>query len=105
MTQEQAKVALKQLTGRENPYNTLSAMIGAKNFGITGNAIVFLFKMWSKANICRLELDEGLDLYNLIFLKLNKKTFSLDEKARFDGIYGDQLKEIFQETTGLRLSL
>ena len=105
MNEFQSKIALKQLTGRDNPMNTLKAMIGASGFSLQGNAVLFMFKMFRKANVCRLELDEGADVYNLIFQKLNKTTYNLDTILRFDGLYADQLKETFETTTGLRLSL
>lgn len=102
MTKEQAIIALQQLSGRSNPMNSLKAMIGASNFSV-GSDVRFAFKMFRKANICAIELDETLDLYNLKFIKFNKKTYNLDIVKSFDGVYSDQLTELFENFTGLTL--
>ena len=104
MTREQANIALVQLTGRHNPMNTLAAMIGAKNFVVGSLGVSFRFKMCRKANGCRIELDEGLDLYNLVFLKCSPKR-GYNEVKVINGVYCDQLKPIFEEFTGLRVTL
>lgn len=104
MNSEQATIALKQLTGRNNPLNTLKAMIGAQNIGLTSEgAITFKFKMYSKANVFSLFLDEGLDTYTMVFSKI--RGYEMKEVKRVDMLYFDDLKRVFEETTGLRLSL
>jgi len=103
MNLEQAKVALESLTTKSNPFNTLKAMIGASGFCLVDKAVCFKFKMCRFSNYFRLELDEGHDLYNMVFMKI--KRFDIVAVRRFDGIYADQLKEIFERETGLRLNL
>jgi len=102
MTKEQAIIALQQLSGRSNPMNSLTAMIGAYNFSV-GNDVRFIFKMFRKANICAIELNEVLDLYTLKFIKFNKKTYNFDIVKSFEGVYFDQLTELFEMYTGLTL--
>lgn len=94
-----AKLVLKQLTGRNNPINTLVAMIGASNFVSGGNDISFKFKMCRKANILKIEYDSGSDMYNMVFYRNGS------EVKRFDQVFNDGMKEIFERFTGLRLNL
>lgn len=105
MDKQEAIICLQQLTGRMNPVNTLKAMIGATNFGIGPQGVTFTFKMFRQAPICRIELDRGADLYNMVFFKLDKKTWELKEMFRFDGLYNDGLRPCFERTTGLRTAL
>lgn len=105
MDKEEATICLKQLTGRDNPFNTLKAMIGAANFSLDDSGIAFTFKMFRQAPICRIELDRGADLYNMVFLKVDKKTWDHKEVFRFDGITCDDLRSCFERTTGLSVSL
>jgi len=104
MTQEQkmsiANTAINQLaesTGK------LIAMTGANTFIIGNNGeITFKFKMCRKANYCRIKLN-GKDLYDMEFLKITPK-FSKTIKV-YDDIYNDMLKPLFEEFTGLCLSM
>jgi hypothetical protein len=52
----------------------------------------------------RIEYDEARDLYNFVFLKFSMKT-GLKELERSNGVYCDQLREIFTRYTGLYTSL
>jgi len=103
MTPEQAKTTLIHLTRRQNPMNTLKAMIGASNFSIFENKVAFKFKMFSKANYCTIELDEIQDLYNMVFTKI--RGFQFKEHKRIAGICWEDLKGIFERETGLFLNL
>jgi hypothetical protein len=102
MNGEQAIVILQQLSRRNNPMNSLKALIGASNFSV-GSDVRFAFKMFRKANICSIELDESLDLYNMKFSKFNRKTYTFDIVKSFSGVYADQLTELFENFTGLTL--
>jgi hypothetical protein len=100
-------------------FGRLQAMLGAKAISITDNSFTFSFKMFRKANEFKIELDEGLDLYNCYFIKTRKYTTNdfmkgiqpNDKKfepvivKEIKGIYCDQVKEFFENTTGLRTSL
>ena len=90
----------------------LKAMISAKDFVRDGeNKIAFKFSGCRKANYCRVSLVLGSDTYSVELIKigrLNKKTWKFSENVthkEFTGIYGDQLKELFERHTGLLLSL
>lgn len=104
MNKEQADTAISQLTmNTRNPYGALRLMIGAENFGYGKDGVHFRFKMCRKAQFCRVELDEGADLYNLVFIRM--RNYELTETERFNGLYFDQLKEVFERFTGLTLSV
>lgn len=102
MNSEQAIITLQQLSRRNNPTSALKALIGASNFSV-GTDVRFTFKMFRKANICSIELDEALDLYNMRFSKFNSKTYTCDIVKSFCGVYADQLTELFENFTGLTL--
>jgi len=87
----------------------LRAMVGVTSYVYDStegknNWVMFDFKGNRKMKTCTITLN-GLDLYDIKFTKLNMKTFDLKVVAEFKNIYCDQLKPIFEETTGLYLSL
>lgn len=100
-------------------FGRLQAMLGAEPVSLTDNSFTFSFKMYRKANQFKIELDEGLDLYNCYFIKQRKYTTNdfmkgiqpTDKKfepiivKEIKGIFFDQVKEFFKNTTGLRTSL
>lgn len=84
---------------------------GAKEFVYDDNSLRFRIpRNASKANMVKIEL-RGDDTYNMIFRKviapkLNMKTFEFDKGKdeiirKFEGIYCDQLQELFTEVTGM----
>ena len=100
-------------------FGRLQAMLGAKADKITENSFQFTFKMFRKANVFKIELDEGRDLYNCYFIKQRKfttndfiKGLQISDK-KFEpvtvkeakGLFADQVKEFFESTTGLRTCL
>lgn len=102
---------MQQLGGKK-----FIAMTGVKNFVYGDNWVsMSLGKSKSKANRLRIEYDEGLDLYNMIFLRhtnggINLKTgefkHATDKTVReFKEVYADQLQELFTEETGMYTSL
>lgn len=110
MTKEQAhetaSTTCVQLAGG---YGALKRMVGAENFTYDDNgALTFKFKMCIRANYCRIELDPS-DTYTMTFIRIRKKRNSWEyerkEVERIQGIYNDQLKEVFQDFTGLALSI
>jgi len=100
-----ANTILQQLGG-----NRFIAMTGAKNFLSDGNTLrMTLPKNGSKANRLWITYDPSLDLYNMRFFRyrpgrIDIRTGKLiedkisDEKT-FEGIYCDQLQELFTEHT------
>ena len=100
-------------------FGRLQAMLGAKAEKITENSFQFSFKMFRKANMFKIEIDEAQDLYNCYFIKQRKFTtndfingLSTSDK-KFEpvtvkeakGLFCDQVKEFFETTTGLRTCL
>jgi hypothetical protein len=106
-----ANTTIQQLGGT----GRLSAMINAKNFTYDKDGtLTFSFSGCKKINQVTIELNSK-DLYNITFTKytagrMNNKTFEYKEPTwkavkEYEDIYNDQLKSVFEETTGLYLSL
>lgn len=100
MTEQQqiAQTILEQLGGRR-----FIIMTGANTFTTYSkngcNGVAFrLGRNASKANLVNIVLTPE-DLYRITFSRLRK--FEITPLKEFDGIYCDQLEEIFTETTGL----
>lgn len=105
---------IKQMGGR----NKLTAMTGASQFLAIKNGLRFDFAMNSKMNRCEIVLND-MDLYDVKFFKHYKITGrekslkALDKKiaksqtvvAKHEGLYYDQLVNVFEVVTGLDLSL
>lgn len=110
-----ATLALTQLS--RGSVSRLTAMIGANSFLKSDSekwvGFRFKAKAKNKANAVRIVYDEAADLYNVIFQKIgNKKDPELGislpyckEVSNFEGLFADQLFEIFESETGLYLSL
>lgn len=96
-------------------FGRLKVMLGARAEEVTDNSFKFSFKMFRKANLFKIELDEALDLYNCYFIKQRKYTtndvlkgVSFSDKKfqpvvvkEVKGLFADQVKEFFETTTGL----
>tara|TARA_Y100001973_G_scaffold46219_1_gene68914 strand:- start:1743 stop:2063 length:321 start_codon:yes stop_codon:yes gene_type:complete len=94
---------LNQLGGA----NKIAAMTGAqivtddKNNGVH---IVFgkqVGKAGHKLTHLVINYNQASDLYDLKALKMNKKTFEMTEVKTLNGLYGDQIKTISEDLTGL----
>ena len=120
-TNEQINEMVKQMIVAicHGGFGRLQVMLGAKTDKITENSFQFTFKMFRKANLFKIELDEAQDLYNCYFIKQRKfttndllKGFSFSDK-KFEpvtvmeakGLFADQVQEFFENTTGLRTCL
>ena len=98
MTNQEAQVIIKQLGGQWK----LEAMIAAKIFFSADKGVVFSFKGSRKYNYCIINLTAN-DTYNM---KIYRDTSRGESNVvNLNDIYCNQLKELFVETTGLRLSL
>lgn len=105
--QSPADITLQQLGGR----GRLTTMVGAKHFMSQndGRTLTFRFQGSKVANFIRITLN-GLDYYDITFIKIgpmNRKTYEAPqtEVESFDNVAAEQLKSIFESTTGLYLTL
>lgn len=101
--QEIANTIIQQMGGRK-----LCAMVGAKNFtygtidynGFEQPYMLFQFSLSRKYKYCRIIYNQGSDTY--IFQLLNNKAVV---KVDLTDIYAEDLIPLFEEKTGLYLSL
>tara|TARA_B100000700_G_scaffold71567_1_gene79677 strand:+ start:2155 stop:2475 length:321 start_codon:yes stop_codon:yes gene_type:complete len=98
---------LNQLGGT----NKIAAMTGAeivtddKNNGVH---LVFgrqVGKAGKKFTHLIVNYNQAADLYDLKALKLNKKTYEMTEVKTLNGLYGDQIKTVAEDLTGLYFTL
>jgi hypothetical protein len=52
----------------------------------------------------RITLDP-MDTYTVEFLRFNRKTYEFTECSKHEGVYNDQLKDLFEAQTGLYVTL
>lgn len=97
-----AAIILSQLGGARR----LTAMIGAKDFlsDDDGKSLVFKFKGSRHANYVKITLTPA-DLYAVDFKRIKRGGIEAVDVGSFDGISADQLRELFEMTTGLYLSI
>ena len=95
-----ANTILSQMGGT----GRLSAMIGAHSFVGDENSVSFRFKARARngANAFHVTLDPS-DTYTIKFLKIRK--LEVKTVKELDDVYAEDLKRIFEDETGLRLSL
>jgi hypothetical protein len=96
-----AKTILQQLGGA----GRLKAMLGAKHFIDHGDGLSFQFPnpKRNRGNYFKVTLDEGSDTYILEIGKIAGSSFK--KLKDWHGVYADQMKRIFEDFTGLRMSL
>lgn len=93
---EVANTILKQLGG-----NKFIAMTGSKNFlGGENSLTMTLTRNAAKAKYLKITLDPS-DTYSMEFFSMKTKTFEKVTKENFEGVYCDQLQDIFTSVTGL----
>jgi len=93
-----AQEVLKQLGG-----NKFIVMTGAKNFSKDKNSIMFRIpKARLGINYIKIKLN-SMDTYDMEFGKIRKFEYKVVKKV--NGVYNDQLHEIFTRTTGLNTRL
>ena len=89
---------------KHNPFGALRAMLGTKMIIRTETGIRFdLHGALHRVTLCSLDYDAGLDLFTLRFYK-NKRFEGNVVVKEFDSLFFDQLKEVFENYTGLYLS-
>lgn len=80
-------------------------MIGQPCFWTQPNGLRFrLPRNVSGANLCQIELLP-LDLYLVTFAKVAKRSLSIEVISVHEDVHAEDLRSIFEETTGLRTSL
>jgi hypothetical protein len=93
-----AKNILEQLGG-----NKFVVMTGAKNFVVIPNGLSFRIPRAGKGiQYVKIKLN-AMDTYDVEFGKLVKYEYKLISK--YNGIYFDGLRELFEKETGLYTSL
>ena|SRR5690625_4736974 len=99
--QEVAETIVQQLAGH---WGRLKVMTGATNPAYSEQDLYFSFrfKMCSKANYCKIKLN-SMDTYDIEFGKLWGSKYRVVETV--EGVYAEDLKPIFEDFTGLYLSL
>jgi len=97
MSKEIADTILAQLGG-----NKFIAMTGAKNLSFSADPPSLNFKIGKNPNRithAKIMYDTAGDLYIMIFYVVFKNKIKTHEIL--EGVYADQLQEIFSEKTGL----
>jgi hypothetical protein len=90
------EIILQQLGG-----NRFVAMTGANSFCYdTDNTLIFKFRGSKKFNGCRITLN-GLDLYDMRFVKIGRAPTFKKVVEDVENVYCDQLQSIFTDKTGL----
>jgi len=99
-----ANLALNHLTNSANGQNRIRAMIGASQLSATDQTVGFKFMRGAsnKSNYLKLTITSD-DLYKMEFIRIyGMKVITIKE---VDGLFFDQLKELFEAETKLALSL
>lgn len=96
---EVAETILNQMGGVK-----FIAMTGSNNFVGDDNSLKFNFPLCKKANTCRITLN-NLDLYDIEFFKLNRRTFDCHSVKITENAYHDMIQDIFTRFTGLNTRL
>lgn len=114
ITREDSRIVANTIIAQMGGGGRLKAMIGAHSFLALDAAcggLQFDFKAGQIANRVRIELN-GLDLYDILILKITKRGGRFTGKGlnartvgQLDNAYSDMLKEFFEKTTGLYLTL
>lgn len=91
---EIAQTILNQLGGGQ-----FQLMCGVKQIALTDCGVSFRIGGGAKNGINYVQIDlTPADLYDVAFWKLGRKT--MVQVSKLDGIYADQLRELFTEKTG-----
>jgi hypothetical protein len=83
------------------------AMTGAKN--LLGDKDSLQFKLparFAKSGInCVRVAINAMDTYDVEFYKIGRRSFDAERVEAIFGVYGEDLRRVFRETTGLEVSL
>jgi hypothetical protein len=95
-----AETILQQLGGRK-----FAVMVGACSFAGGPNSLSFRFRGCKKWQACRIDYDEGRDLYTMTFFRTPRAPTYDIVKKEYDELYCDMLDDVFEAATGLKTSL
>ena len=85
--------------------NKACAMVGGSfTYDDKNSTIVFRFK-GSRISNCMQLIYNSLDLYDIIFTKMNTRTFETKEVRKIKNVFSSDVKTVFEYTTNLYLSL
>lgn len=96
-----ANTILKQLGGP----GRIMAMTGAESFIYDFESVQFKFsnRQRNKPNFCHVTYNQDQDLYTVKFGRSGRQFYA--DISSFEGIHADMLVNLFEEQTGLYLSL
>lgn len=95
-----AREYAEYLTGSDRPFGALKVMLGTRSLLRIDNGIRFdLHGAGNGATLCDLVYNVGEDLFELHFYRGGHKMESLT------GLFADQLREVFENHTQLRLTV
>ena len=95
-----AKNYAQMLTGSNRPFKTLALMLGTTMILLIDNGIRFdLHGSAHRENRCDLVYNIGEDLFELHFYRGGSRVES------FTSLFADQIQEVFERHTQLRLSV
>lgn len=92
------------ILGQMGGAGRLAAMVGASMFVGSADSLMFAFRGCAKANKCRVTLDAN-DTYTVEFCKLKNRGLDVTTFKAASNVYADQLRRLFEQTTGLAISL
>lgn len=103
-----ADIIARQLGG----VGKLRMFLGSKRIysANDGKTLLFDYKPQypsKQGNICEITYNRGTDLYDIAFMHIGtaRSGFKKTVIKQFDGIYADQLMDLFEGVTGLYLTL
>lgn len=91
----------QQIISQLGGINRLAAMIAINRIAYSDNSVKFMFKGSRKANLVQITLDAS-DTYTMKFYRIRGEIKPVNE---LNGLFNNQLKSVFENETGLRLSL
>jgi hypothetical protein len=95
-----AATILEQIGGMRR----LSVMTGAKNFVAGEDRVIFSIGKGAKNKINKVRITlNAMDLYDVEFLRIWGTDIKTVEKV--EGVYNDQLMDIFENATGFFLTI
>jgi len=96
-----AETIVKQMGG----FGRLGAMVNGRDFVTLENGgVQFTFSGKRGMNKCVIKLDAD-DTYTMEFWYYNKRTYDIKKVWEMSGMYWDMLIPVFEQETGLYLSL